>query len=182
MGTKTVLTLKDFERLPEDGTLHELSEGELISVTRPRIRHMLAAANLHESLLDYVRPRRLGRVFLEGNFLLAKDPPTLRVPDVSFVSQERTSRWEIDGWVDGAPELAVEVVSPSETARDLEKKVRQYLAAGSQLVWVIYPETQTIHVFGPDLSVRILTETDTLDAPDLFPGWSVPVSDLLAAG
>ena len=108
-------------------------------------------------------------------YLLAQDPPTLRIPDVSYLSQERIQQASSDGYVPGGPELAVEVVSPSESAEDLQEKVEQYLASGSQ---VVYPKTRTIHVFPQAAASAPLGEDDLLEEPHLFPGWSIPVTEL----
>ena len=180
MGTKTVLTLADFERLPEDGNLHELNEGELVSVTHPKLRHGIVASKLRKTLGAYIDKLDLGEIYFEVAYLLSDDPPTLRIPDVSFCSKKRVAEADLDTWFQGAPELAVEIVSPSDSAQDLEAKVGQYLGAGARYVWVIYPVTRTVHVFDSNRAARVLSEADTLDAPDLFPGWSVKVADLLA--
>lgn len=89
---------------------------------------------------------------------------------------------DLDGYVEGAPELAVEVVSPSDSAEDLEVRVEQYLHFGSKQVWVVYPKTKRIHVFRPESQVRVLDETQTLDAAELFPGFSVKVANLFLSG
>ena len=78
----------------------------------------------------------------------------------------------------GGPELAVEVVSPSDSADDLQEKIQQYLASGSQVVWVVYPKTRTVNVFRQAAASATLGEDDLLEEPHLFPGWSVPVSEL----
>ena len=77
---------------------------------------------------------------------MSSDPPTVRQPDVSFVNLERLAATPQDDWIDGAPELAIAVVSPSDTAEDLNRKIGQYLAAGASAVWVAYPKTSQIHV------------------------------------
>ena len=178
MATATVLTLREFEELADDGKRHELNRGELVSVTHPKFRHMCVAQNIHDALSPYVRERKIGRVFSEMGYLLSEDPPTLRIPDVSYLSQERLRQASSDGYVPGGPELAVEIVSPSDSAEDLQEKVEQYLASGSQVVWVVYPKTRTIHVFRQAASSAPLGEDDLLEEPQLFLGWSVPVTEL----
>jgi Uma2 family endonuclease len=81
--------------------------------------------------------------------------------------------------LEGAPDLVIEVVSPSETAEDLDQKIREYLAAGAGVVWAIYPRARTVHVHKADGTVRIIGEDGLLEAPDLLPGWSVRVADCL---
>ena len=178
MATATVLTLREFEELADDGKRHELNQGELVSVTHPKFRHSWVAQNIHDALSAYVKEKKTGRVFFEVAYLLAQDPPTLRIPDVSYLSQERIQQASSDGYVPGGPELAVEVVSPSDSADDLQEKIEQYLASGSQVVWVVYPKTRTVNVFRQAAASAPLGEDDLLEEPHLFPGWSIPVTEL----
>ena len=175
MATKTLLTLEQFERLPDDGMRHELNEGGLVKVVRPKHRHNEIAYKLQ---LELIRAAAPGRVYPDVGFLLDDDPPTLRAPDLAFVSADRVAQTSDDDWIHGAPELAVEVVSPSESAEDLDQKVEQYLAAGARLVWVIYPKTRKVHAHKPGSNPVVLGESDTLEAPELFPRWSLKVSAL----
>ncbi len=179
MGTRTLLTLAEFERLPDDGTRHELNEGETISMPPPKSGHTLIAQIINEHLTAFAKPVGLGRVLPEAGYLLSSDPPTVRAPDVSFLRAERVRRIDPDRYIEGAPDLAVEVVSPGESAQDLAEKVRQYLAAGAHAVWVVYPKTREVHVFRRS-SAAVLTQNDVLEAPELLPGFSVPVSELFA--
>lgn len=178
MATKTLLSIEDFQRLPDDGALYELNEGELVTVTRPTARHTLVALRVQQSLAGYAQDRKLGEVLPEAAFLISREPPSVRAPDVSFVSRARIAETNLDAWFEGAPELAVEVVSPSESAEDLETKVVQYLAADARAVWVIYPKTRTVHVHESGGAVRVLAAGDVLESPELFPGWAVNVSEL----
>jgi len=84
----------------------------------------------------------------------------------------------LDRNIEGGPDLAVEVVSESDTAKDLQKKIRQYLAAGTQAIWVVYPETREVQVFEADGTVRRLTPAHSLEAPNLLPGFSHPIASL----
>lgn len=179
MATKTLMSMEEFERLPDDGMLHELSEGELIAVTRPKFQHGWIAQTINEELVRCAKGKGLGVVFSEMAYLLLADPPTLRVPDVSFVRAERLPQPATDDYFQGAPDLAVEIVSPGDTAEEVERKVRQYLAAGAKLVWVLYPKTRRLHVFRADGTFAVLNENDMLEAPELFPGWRVRLADLL---
>lgn len=179
MGTRTLLTLAEFERLPDDGLRHEINAGELISMTWPKSGHTLTARIIDRALSRFAETRDLGLVLLEAGYLLSSDPPTLRAPDVSFLRAGRVCHIDPDRYIEGAPDLAVEVVSPGESAQDLAEKVRQYLAAGAHAVWVVYPKTREVHVFRRS-SASVLTQNDVLEAPELLPGFSVPVSELFA--
>ena len=171
------ITLEEFEQLPRDGNKHELSEGELITMPPPKFRHSDTVATIWTLLQLYLREARLGKAFAEAGFVLSRDPLTVREPDIAVVRYERIRETDPDGYVQGAPELAVEVVSPSDSAEDLDLKTKQYLEAGAKQVWVVYPATRKIYVYRPD-SLSVLDESQTLTAPDILPGFSVSVADL----
>jgi Uma2 family endonuclease len=177
MATKTLLTAEQFEQLPDDGMRHELDEGELVSMPPPMGRHGKVQGKTFSVLLSFVSPRSLGEVFVETGFRLGRD--TVRGPDVSFIRAERAAALDLDTRFECAPDLAVEVISPSETASDIAHKVSQYLRAGA-LVWVLYPDDSTVHVFEPSKNGRILEAEDLLEAPSLLPGFSIRVSELFA--
>lgn len=173
--TSNVLNFAAFEQLPDgDGFHRELIEGELQILPPPKSRHSLIAANAYE-LLRALKDRGVGRVLMEAGYKVSDNPPTWVQPDVSFVKQSRVQALPADGYFAGAPDLAVEVVSPSESARDLNKKVSLLLKAGSLAVWVIYPEERTVQVYRPD---GTSTTAETLSAPELLAGWEAPVSSL----
>jgi Uma2 family endonuclease len=118
---------------------------------------------------------------VEVGFVLEHDPDTVRAPDVAFVTAARvpdaTSRGK---YFDGAPDLAVEVVSPGDTAAEVLEKVQEYLAAGCQMVWVIESKTRTVVSYRPDGSAKVLREDDQLSGEDVLPGFSVPVRRVFA--
>ena len=179
MATKTQLTLAEFERLPDDDRVHELNKGELVSVGPPKLRHSLTAHKIQAELSNFAQARGLGMVLLETAYLLSTDPPTVRIPDVSFITSERLRGLSLDDYVPGAPALAVEIVSPSDSAEELLQKAEQYLAAGSHRVWLVYPQARKVHVYRTAAAPLVLNESQDLDAPDLFPNWSVRVGKLM---
>ncbi len=176
--TRPLLSLEDFERLPDDDFRHELDRGELVIVTAPKFRHGRIAQRINFALSKFVYERDLGEVYSEVAYLLAEDPPTLRIPDVSFLRAERAGSTPDDEYVRGAPDLAVEIISPSDHAEGVARKVRQYVAAGSRAVWTVYPKACEIHRFSPDATVRIVSTDALLEEPGLFPGWSLSLSEL----
>ncbi len=180
MATKTLLTIAEFERLPdEDGVRYELDEGELIRMTFPTPRHNDLVGSIYVLLREHVKSHSLGKVLpSDTGFVLSGDPDTLRGPDVCFVSEPRASGLDMDRNIEGAPDLAVEVVSPSDSAQDLNKKVKQYFAAGCRMVWVVYPVTRDVAVHQADGSSHQVSGKQELTAPDLLPGFAVPVSTL----
>jgi Uma2 family endonuclease len=176
MGTQTLLTLEQFDQLPViDGVRYELSQGDLITVTEPMPGHNLVRDNIADYLRAFAHPRSLGRVFIETGYQLS--PETVRIPDVSFVPADRMREIDLDRRIQGAPALAVEVVSPTDLAQDLARKVDQYLAAGAQEVWVVYPGVREVHVFRQGGVASVLGPGDTLKT-DLLPGFGVPIGQL----
>ncbi len=181
MSTKTLLTVEEFAELePPPGVRYELDAGELVVMTFPTFEHNFVAERIYHFIYAYLRRNPVGRVlFPDSGFLLSSGPDTLRGPDVSFLTKARLELVDRkSNQFEGAPDLAVEVVSPSDRASSLQRKVRQYLAAGGSVVWVVYPEAQEVYVHESDGSVRVLRSGDTLDCPRLLPGFSVLVSEL----
>lgn len=128
----------------------------------------------------FVRQHNLGRVTAaETGFVLARDPDTVRAPDAAFVTSERvTQQQRREGFFEGAPELAVEVVSPGDTAEEVQQKVQEYLQTGMRLVWIVYPRTRTIQAYHSLQNVHVFTVTEALDGGDVLPGFTVPVKDV----
>lgn len=175
MGVKTLMTRAEFERLPDDGQRHELDHGELVSMPPASDEHGDVCAEIVRVLRNFAKAHSLGRVYAgETGFLLA--PDTVRVPDVAFVKQPRAELRR--SFFPGAPDLAVEVYSPSESIPQLMRKVRQYLQAGCRLVWVVYPDERRVHVLGSAGEDQILSSGDVLEAPDLLPGFAAPIDSL----
>src|SRR6266849_4087856 len=125
--TTNLLSWDAFEQLPDDGMHREIIQGELITLPPPKSRHSLVATNILKALLP-VEQRAGGRVLPEAGYKLSEDPATWIQPDVSFLREDRVRATAPDGYFIGATELAIEVVSPSESARDLERKVEALLA------------------------------------------------------
>jgi Uma2 family endonuclease len=172
MAAKTLLTIEQFDQLPViEGTLYELNEGEVVTVTEPMPRHNWVRDNIAAALRDFAHPRHLGRVFVETGYQLT--PETVRIPDVSFVPADRMHNIDLDKRIQGAPALAIEVVSPTDLAEELRQKVKQYLAAGVKAVWVFYPKTREVQVFRADGGSFVRREPETLEEPDVLPGFSL---------
>jgi Uma2 family endonuclease len=141
-----------------------------------RIANRIAAA-----LTNLVMPRRLGDVVVaEPGFQIAHDPDTVRAPDVAFVRAERVPVNEPSGFFQGAPDLAVEVISPSDRASEVNAKVQNWLEAGCGMVWVVDPETRAVSVYRSRTEIVVLTTSDTLTGGDVVSGFSLPVSEIFA--
>jgi Uma2 family endonuclease len=127
--------------------------------------------------LDQIaRKNRLGAVFVESAFQLSED--TVRIPDVAFLPAERMKSFDLDHMIEGPPALAIDVVSPTDLAEDLARKVDQYLAAGAQSVWVIYLNIREVYIYRQGAATNILTEDEVLEDEKLLPGFSLPIRHL----
>lgn len=174
-----VLTEREFAELPdEDRYVHELVAGRLVREPRPGFRHGRLSSKLTRILEGFVEANGLGAIVVEAGFRLADDPLTIRGPDVAFVRAPRIPAEPVTGFFPGAPDLAIEIVSPSNRAADIQTKVREYLDAGTRLVWVVYPETRTVAVHESRDAARFLEVDDVLTADDLLPGLEIEVPRL----
>jgi Uma2 family endonuclease len=144
--------------------------------------HGLVAGRVFSALYQHVQAQRLGAVFTGATgFQLRRDPDTVRAPDAAFVRTERLPPEGLgDGFVQLAPDLAVEVVSPSDRGSELEEKVEEYLSVGVRGIWIVDPATRTVTVDAAGHPVHILREADALEGGDIVPGFRCPVADLFA--
>ncbi len=175
------MTAEDLLRLPHDDRRYELVRGELVPMPPVAGEHGGVAVNLASELRDVVRPAALGWVVTETGFILTRDPDLVRAPDIAFIRRDRLTRDELaKGYVPFAPDLAVEIVSPNDSAADLVEKVQEYLHFGAQLVWLVEPRTRTVTVYRPDGSAQVLRATagDTLSGENVIPGISLPVAEV----
>lgn len=175
-----LMTADELLRLPDDGQRHELIAGELKTMAPTGDEHGGLTAQFTVVLGDFVRRHGLGRVLTgEPGFLLTTDPDTVRAPDVAFIRRERVEATGIaSGYRQGAPDLAVEVISPNDLYTEVDEKVATWLEHGARMVIVLNPRRRTLAVHRPAQATRHLTVTDTLDGEDAAPGWRVPVREL----
>lgn len=181
MSTATrLLTADDLWNMPGHGRRCELVKGELRSMSPAGFDHGSVSMNLSGPLHQYVRSRRLGIVVAaETGFIIARNPDTVRAPDVAFVKMSRVPASGIPTkyWL-GAPDLAVETVSPSTDASDVDEKVREWLAAGTLLVWVLDPRKRTAAVYGAGIAPRTLGASELLEGGDVVPGFQISVAEI----
>ena len=175
-----VMTAEELLRLPDDGMRHELVCGELRSMPPTGWEHGRVTSRFDRSLGPFVEAHGLGEVVTgEPGFLLTTNPDTVRAADVAFVRRERLEgAGRVRGYWDGAPDLAVEVISPNDLYTEVDEKVAEWLEHGTRLVFVANPRRRTVAVHRPGQPVRILSENDTLDGEDVVPGWTLPTREL----
>ncbi|MSS71271.1 MAG: Uma2 family endonuclease [Candidatus Latescibacteria bacterium] len=181
METKTLLTADDLLRTEHPGPC-ELAKGELIRMAPTGYGHGRLTVRIAVLLEQFVRPRDLGEVLgAETGFIVFRDPDTVRAPDVMFVSKERLSgEIDPDHFLPFAPDLAVEVVSPSNLWSEIEEKVEEYLEAGVRMIWIVNPRTRSITVYRSRSQVQILGSEDTLAGEDVLPGFNASVAEIFA--
>jgi len=144
--------------------------------------HGWVVINVSAPLALYVRQQGLGRVYgAETGFTIARDPDTVRAPDVAFVRAERAGPRPGKKFFEGAPDLAVEVLSPEDRASEVLAKVHEWLDAGCRAVWLVDPETRTVTVYRSRSQISTLGASDELTGEDVVPGFSIPVADVFAA-
>ena len=179
MGAKTVTAEELFE-MHQDDKKSELVKGEVIYMAPTGGIHGVVASRLDRRLGMYVEQNELGTVCIaEAGFTLNRDPDDVRAPDVSFIAKEKFTKSGIpDKYWDFAPDLAVEVLSPSDRASEVLEKIDEYLRAGTKIVWVIDPRIESVIVYRSDGSIRRLTKEDELDGEDVVPGFRCPLNEI----
>lgn len=169
-----MITVEEFDRLAEEEFRYELDEGELITMTKPRAVHARIERRLVVALQSYLDRNPVGEVF-GADILFVLAPRIKRGPDVSVVFRTFDPRQEIQG----APELAVEILSPSNREKAMRRKIAQYFAAGCKLLWIVDSEAQTVEIWkNPSGALKTLGILDILDDGELLPGFSMRVSGL----
>src|SRR5882724_11203981 len=174
MATKVMMTVAEFDQLDHEEFRHELDEGELITMTRPRPLHNRVILKLTVEVALYLRTNPIGELLVSENMFVL-GPDTRLAPDLSFLRAERAVRIDPTADIEGAPDLAVEVFSPTDTATRMRRKAKQYFAAGCQEVWLIYPETREVEVWLSSKDAHVVTEDELLHS-SLLPGFSLRVS------
>jgi Uma2 family endonuclease len=175
-----ITTAEQLFQAPDLGRC-ELVRGELIMMSPAGSRHGAIAARVGAVLSDFIRPRGLGAVLgAETGFRIAQDPDSVRAPDAAFIRAARISGELPEEFFPGAPDLAVEVLSPGDRASEVIAKVEDWLDSGCQAVWVVDPKTRTIAVHRRTREALMLRPTDTLTGGELLPGFSIPVAEIFA--
>ena len=179
IATKT-WTDEAFMALPDDGHHYEIINGELIDMGNSGALHGYVCSLALAVLAGYILPKKLG-VILDSSTAFKMKNGNKRSPDIAFFAKERLQGMAVlpSGYLEGAPDLAVEVLSPGNTVEEIEDKLTEYFENGSRLVWVIHPTQHYVLVYRsaqePD---RLLKEKDSLDGEEVIPGFSLAIADL----
>ena len=174
-----LITAEEFFRMPdaEDGSQYELVRGELIKMPPPNPRHGQCCLAVGAALRDFAKKQKLGWVATnDPGVILQRDPDTVRGPDVAFWSSQRLAQLP-NSYTEVVPDLAVEVVSPTDTHRQLSERVLDFLRHGVRMVWVVDPDQRIATVYRSRQDVRILEESEEVDGGDVLPGFRCRVSE-----
>jgi Uma2 family endonuclease len=176
-ATKLLLTAEQFDNYPfEEDKRYELDEGELIEMTRPAYLHNRILMRLSGELFIYFKSNPIGEVLNSEN-LYALSSATRRAPDVGIILGDRQKELQGAKVIYVIPDIAVEILSPSETQRKIHRKLKQYFAAGVKEVWLIDPESREAEIWTGSALSDVRDVADTLASP-LLPGFSLSLSDL----
>jgi Uma2 family endonuclease len=183
MSTATkIVTAEELFRMPGSAHRLELIDGELRQMTPAGSVHGFLTVEISSLLREHVRRHKLGGVVgAETGFRIGSGPDTVLAPDVAFIRRERLAVTGIPkAYYPEAPALVVEVVSPGDTAEEVDDKIRRWFAAGVELAWVVYPTGRTVTVYRGLDDIRVLSEKDVLEGDSVVSGFNCRVGDLFA--
>jgi Uma2 family endonuclease len=178
---RKVWTEAEWQALPEDGCIHELVDGEHVVSPKDVPSHGDVCTRLSAALLAFAETRRLGAVW-DSNTGFRMNNSNVRAPDVSFVSRARLKEQEYRRWTrrvfPGAPDLAVEILSPNNTREEMDGRLKDYFSSGTRLAWIVDPEAQQLEACHSLTERRWAGSGGFLDGEDLLPGFRYPIADL----
>jgi Uma2 family endonuclease len=173
-------TADDLLRFREPGKTAELVRGLLVVREPPGTGHGARSNRLAYRVTEFVERHDLGRVFAQDTgFKIARDPDTVRAPDVAFVARARLAEIPDEGYAELAPDWVAEILSPGDRPGEVLEKVGQWLDAGVRLVWVIDPVRRGARIYRADGIVSLVGPEEELGGEDVFPGFHVPLGDIL---
>ncbi len=174
-----LLTADDLLRLDSQGVRGELIRGVLHETMPTGLEHGEIAVTLGFELGCFIKPRRLGSLTISSGYWLERDPDTVLGADIAYISAQKIPPGvRITGYAEVPPDLVVEIVSPSDSQREVYDKARMWLSYGVRLVWVVQPDTRTVDVHEPGRAMVTLTENDTLDGLEVLPGFACAVREV----
>ncbi len=179
--TGRITTAAELFCMPEDEFSYELIHGELHRMSKPGARHGMVAMRIGASLFGHAKEHGLGLVLAAATgFLLDREPDHLRAPDGAFIRRERVEEHGIPKtYWPGAPDLAVEVLSPNDTYSYMQEKACDWIGYGTRMVLVVDPDKRLVSVYRSRQEVRVLTVDEAIDGGDTVPGWRVEIRELL---
>ena len=174
-----LITAEEFAMMDEfDDVRRELVNGELVDLPPNPPSHGISQVNAGMALMGFVRPRRLGAALIRSGFHISRNPDTVRAPDVAFVSADKLPGDRLpDSYFPFAPDIAVEVITRSDSPSAARVRARIWLDAGSPLVWLMFTASRTVAVYRPNGEIETLGEDDILDAAPVLDGFSMKVSE-----
>lgn len=181
MSTVALVTADELLAMPMGmGKRYELVLGELRVMSPGGWRHGAVIGELHSLLGSYIRTNRLGRVFgAETGFLLSRDPDTVRAPDLAFISKEHLPSTDpTEAFWPGAPDVAVEVLSPGDRTGEVDEKIDAWLNAGCRVVWIVNPELETVTIYRSRTDVKVVVSGEALSGDPEVHGFSCLVDEL----
>lgn len=178
MATTKLWTVEEVEQLADDEFRYALIRGELHRMPPPGYRHGRVVMAVGAHLYYFIKEHNLGEITDQSGYIFERDPDTLLGPDLAFVQRAHVPTDETT-YPEVAPDLAVEVISPSQSGPSVEEKAAMYLATGVRLIWIIDPERRTVRIHRSDGSETLLNEQDEIDGEDVLPGFRLSVARLL---
>ena len=181
-----LMTAEELMELPRGYFRAELVNGELITMPLPRVPHGRAATRLGMPLGQFVLDHELGEVYItDVGFQLTRNPDTVVAPDISFISKERMDQMgDVTGYWQGPPDLAVEVLSPSDRPGKVKQKISRWFSFGTKQLWIVDPKRCTVTVYRSPSDVTTFSGSDYLEAEDMLPGFRISLDKIFgpAAG
>jgi Uma2 family endonuclease len=177
MGATTLMTVEQLLTLAGDGR-SELVRGEFVKLPPRGVLQAFVLSRLLSRLAPFLEQPKIGRIGISLGVVLSRDPDTVRAPDISFLSKARLSHPPSTKFFEGAPDLAIEVLSPDDRSSKTQEKVREYLAAGARQVWIVDPQTETVTVHLPGGASQSYAGDSEVSGGDVLPGFSFRPADL----
>jgi Uma2 family endonuclease len=176
--SKTVWTDEEIMSLPDNGYSHEIVDGKLVMSPKNNPLHGRVCVKISTRISNFVEPRNLGWVF-DSNTGFWMVNRNLRAPDVSFVATARLPNESEHGFYEGAPDLIVEVLSPTNRRREMDERLRDFFESGTKLAWIINSDQRFAEVCRSLTDRRIIGPGGVLEGEDVIPGFQLPLSDIL---
>ena len=180
-STQRIWTEEELQALPEDGYTHEIVNGELVMSPKNNFQHGDICIRLSFALESFNRAHKLGVVLDSSTGFWMKNR-NCRAPDISFIPKERLKRLgfrrHTRQFFPKAPDLAVEILSPNNTRAEMDERLADFFASGTQLAWIIHPQEQFVEICHSPVQRKILGSGAVLDGEQLLPGFQYPIADL----